>query len=129
LYSLDVHNQLADVPVAQLRRYARRLASRAPAAGARIKEPGRTIEVACFFRYCLLATADNLILMVRRRVADLWRTARTSADRGSTSWATLPVRASLARFGSASHGDSIYEAGVQLGRLLRTVFLHRLLRQ
>jgi hypothetical protein len=66
--------------------------SRAPAAGARIKERGRTIEVACFLRYCLLATTDNLILMVRRRVADLWisgRTARTSADRGSTSWATL----------------------------------------
>jgi hypothetical protein len=27
--------------------------------------------------------------MVRRRVADLWRTARMSADRASTSWATL----------------------------------------
>jgi TnpA family transposase len=31
--------------------------------------------------------------------------------------------ASLSRFGSASRGDPIYEAGVQLGRLLRTVFL------
>ena len=31
--------------------------------------------------------------------------------------------AALARFGSASRGDPIYEAGVQLGRLLRTVFL------
>ena len=29
----------------------------------------------------------------------------------------------LARFGSAARGDPIYEAGVQLGRLLRTVFL------
>jgi TnpA family transposase len=63
--------------------------SGAPAAGARIKEPSRTIEVACFLRYCLLAATDNLILMVRRRVADLWRTARMSADRASTSWATL----------------------------------------
>jgi TnpA family transposase len=31
--------------------------------------------------------------------------------------------ASLARFGSATRGDPTYEAGVQLGRLLRTVFL------
>lgn len=29
----------------------------------------------------------------------------------------------LARFGSAARGDPLYEAGVQLGRLLRTVFL------
>src|SRR3546814_694520 len=31
--------------------------------------------------------------------------------------------AALARFGSAAQGDPIYEAGVQLGRLLRTAFL------
>jgi TnpA family transposase len=31
--------------------------------------------------------------------------------------------AALARFGSAAHGDPIYDAGVQLGRLLRTAFL------
>ena len=32
----------------------------------------------------------------------------------------------LARFGSAARGDPIYEAGVQLGRLLRTVFIGRI---
>lgn len=31
--------------------------------------------------------------------------------------------AALARFGSAAQGDPIYDAGVQLGRLLRTAFL------
>ena len=31
--------------------------------------------------------------------------------------------AALARFGSSARGDPIYEAGVQLGRLLRTAFL------
>ena len=31
--------------------------------------------------------------------------------------------AALARFGSAARGDPIHEAGVQLGRLLRTAFL------
>jgi TnpA family transposase len=31
--------------------------------------------------------------------------------------------AALGRFGSAAHGEPVYEAGVQLGRLLRTAFL------
>lgn len=31
--------------------------------------------------------------------------------------------AALARFGSAARGDPLYQAGVQLGKLLRTVFL------
>ena len=31
--------------------------------------------------------------------------------------------AALARFGSAARGEAVYEAGVQLGRLLRTAFL------
>ncbi len=51
----------------------RRMATRAPSISARIKEPGRTIEVACFLRYCLLTATDQLILMFQRRVADLWR--------------------------------------------------------
>ncbi len=54
-----MQNQLPELPAAQLRRYAKRLASRAPAAGARIKEPGRKIEVACFLRYCLLAVLST----------------------------------------------------------------------
>ena len=31
--------------------------------------------------------------------------------------------AALARFGSAAQGEPVYEAGVQLGKLLRTAFL------
>ena len=89
LRSLEVHHHLTDVSVTKLRRYAKRLASRAPAAGARITEPRRTIEVACFLRYCLLAATDTLILMVRRRVADLWRDARHRAEEGATNWAAL----------------------------------------
>ena len=34
-----------------------------------------SIEVACFLRYCLLSATDQLILMVRRRIAELWRKA------------------------------------------------------
>src|SRR5207253_1429692 len=75
LYGLDVHKCLGTLPDLIVRRYARRLASRPPSAGAKIKEPARTVEVACFLRYCLLTATDQLILMVQRRVADLWRHA------------------------------------------------------
>ena len=68
LYTLDVHKHLADIPDLILRRYARRLVSRPPSAGAKIKEPARTVEVACFLRYCLFTTTDQLILMVQRRI-------------------------------------------------------------
>jgi hypothetical protein len=33
----------------------------APAAAARIGEPTRTIEVACFLRYCLMVSTDHLL--------------------------------------------------------------------
>jgi TnpA family transposase len=89
LYALGVDRQLTDMPDAILRRYARRLAGRPPAIGARIGEPVRTIEVACFLRYCLLATTDHLLLMVRRRVAELWRFAGVGIDAELTDWARL----------------------------------------
>jgi hypothetical protein len=75
LKCLGVSAQLTSVPDAALSRYAQRLVSRAPAVAARIAEPARTIEVACFLRYTLLRTTDRLLLMVRRQVADLWSAA------------------------------------------------------
>ena len=88
LYGLDVHKYMGNLPDLVVRRYARRLASRAPSVGARIKEPARTLEVACFLRYCLLTATDQLILMIGRRVADLWR--QTAAGVGVTvNWADL----------------------------------------
>jgi hypothetical protein len=54
LTALGVDRHLTDFPDAILRRYARRLAARAPAVAARVAEPVRTIEIACFLRYCLL---------------------------------------------------------------------------
>lgn len=72
LRALGVSAHLTSVPDAVLSRYARRLVRRAPAVAARIAEPARTIEVACFLRYALLRTTDHLLLMVRRQVADLW---------------------------------------------------------
>ncbi len=45
LCRLGVDRHLLDVPDTTLRHYAHRLAARAPAVGARIAEPIRTIEV------------------------------------------------------------------------------------
>jgi hypothetical protein len=88
LRSLDVHKYLSALPDLIVRRFARRLASRPPSAGAKIKEPVRTVEVACFLRYCLLTATDQLILMVQRRVADLWRQAAGSVG-DTANWADL----------------------------------------
>jgi len=89
LYELKVQHHLIDVPDDLVRRYARHLANRPPAIGARIKEPARTIEVACFLRYCLLVNTDRLLLMVRRRVADVWQHATRDAKHVLIHWADL----------------------------------------
>src|SRR5450631_799928 len=89
LYEIGVHQYFIDVPDDLLRRYARRLASRPPSAGRLIREPVRTIETAYFLRYCLLTCTDRLLLMVRRRVADLWRRAATDANQVLIHWADL----------------------------------------
>ncbi|MBK5207357.1 MAG: Tn3 family transposase [Polaromonas sp.] len=88
LYALDVHKHLENLPNLVVRRYARRLASRPPSVGARIKEPARTVEVACFLRYCLFTATDQAILMVQRRVADLWRTVAAGVTE-ALNWADM----------------------------------------
>ena len=45
------------------------------------------MEVAYFLRYCLAATTDQLILMVQRRIADLWRQA--AAVMATVNWAAM----------------------------------------
>ena len=91
LYGLEVHKHLGNLPDLIVRRYARRLAARPPSAGAKIKEPARTVEVACFLRYCLFTATDQLILMVQRRIADLWRQAAAEVP-GTVNWADLYQR-------------------------------------
>lgn len=73
LTELGIDRHLGDLNDMLVRRYARRMATRPPSISARIKEPARTVEMACFLRYCLLTATDQLILMFQRRVADLWR--------------------------------------------------------
>jgi len=88
LYSLDVHKHLGDLSDLIVRRYARQLANRPPSVGARIKEPRRTMEVACFLRHCLFTTTDQAILMIQRRVTDLWRMAREQVP-DTVNWADM----------------------------------------
>jgi TnpA family transposase len=126
LHRLGVDRHLADVLEAILRRYARRLASRRPFAGARIVEPARTLEVACFLRYCLLVTTDQLLLMVQRRVAELWRTAGTGVEAITSDWATLyqELTREVARLAAAPPA-----AGVVLQGELRRVLAEQRSRQ
>jgi TnpA family transposase len=64
---------------------------------------------------CVKNTADiELIESHWDRLVHLTASVHTGHASGVTA---------LARFGSAARGDPIYEAGVQLGRLLRIVFL------
>jgi TnpA family transposase len=88
LYSLDVHKYLGGLSDLIVRRYARQLANRPPSVGARIKEPRRTMEVACFLRHCLFTTTDQAILMIQRRVTDLWRMAREQVP-DTVNWADM----------------------------------------
>jgi TnpA family transposase len=91
LYSLDVQQHLTELSDVTVRRYARHLASRPPSVGARIKEPRRSVETACFLRYSLLTATDQAILMIQRRVADLWRLAREGVP-DTVNWADLYKR-------------------------------------
>jgi hypothetical protein len=95
LYKLRVHERMSDFPDDLLRRHARRLAGRPPSAGALIQEPARSVETACFLRYCLLLATDRLLMMVRRQVADLWRRAATDALATHNDWCR--VQHSLAK--------------------------------
>jgi TnpA family transposase len=121
LYGLRVHEHLADFPDNLLRRHARRLASRPPSAGALIREPVRSIETACFLRYCLLNATDRLLMMVRRRVADLWRRAAIGADAARGNWAAL-YQELLTALGAIVAHPSASDAAIreQLQSLLAT---------
>ncbi len=89
LSSLGVDRHLHGISDVLLRRYARRLAGRPPSAEARIRELARTIEVPCYLRNCLLLTTDQLLLMVRRRVAELWHQADIGVDPRLSEWGLL----------------------------------------
>ena len=85
LNGLGLDRHLGELNDALVRRYARRMATRRPSISERIKEPARTVEIACFLRYCLLTATDQLILMFQRRATDLWRQCAEDAV-GAIDW-------------------------------------------
>jgi len=121
LYALRVHERLGDFPDDLLRRHARRLAGRPPSAGALIRQPARSIETACFMRFCLLTATDRLLMMVKRQVADLWRRAATGADVAHGDWAAL-YQELLTAVGAITADPTVTDAGIreQLQALLAT---------
>ena len=112
LYELGIQQHFADAPDDLLRRYARRLAARSPSAGRLIHEPTRTIETAYFLRYCLLLNTDRLLLMVRRRVADLWRRASKDASQVLIHWADL-YRELLASIGALANDKGVEDTQIR----------------
>lgn len=71
---------LPDLPLAGLAHFARRMATRKPAALGRLKDPHRTIELACFLRLTLLRLTDAGLTLLDHRIAALWRDARERAE-------------------------------------------------
>jgi len=67
---------LSDLPLAGLKHFARRMMSRRAAALARIKDPHRTIEIACFLRLRLLQLTDASLTLLDHEIAAQWRSAR-----------------------------------------------------
>ncbi len=56
------------------------LTSRKPAALTRIKDPHRTVEIACFLRLEMLRLTDASLTLLDHRIAALWRGARERAE-------------------------------------------------
>jgi hypothetical protein len=70
---------LSDLPLAGLKHFARRIMSRKAAVLARIKDPHRTIEIACFLRLRLLQLTDASLTLLDHQIAAQWRGARDVA--------------------------------------------------
>jgi TnpA family transposase len=71
---------LPDLPLVGLEHFARRMTMRKPAALARIQDPHRTIEIACFLRMTLLRVTDAGLTLLDHQIAALWRDARERAE-------------------------------------------------
>ncbi len=76
---------LPDLPLVGLQHFARRMTTRKPAALARVQDPHRTIEVACFLRLTLLRVTDAGVTLLDRQIAAQWRAARERAEEATAS--------------------------------------------
>ena len=90
--------------------------SRKPAALARIKDPHRTIEVACFLRLTLLRLTDASLTLLDHQISALWRGARERAWklRRRADCAGSAICSAISR---ASPGDETLDAAEMRTRL------------
>jgi TnpA family transposase len=73
---------VADLPSAGLEFYGRRVMTRKVGALGLIKEPRRTIELACFLRLTLQRLMDSSLVLLDHQIAAQWREARERAADG-----------------------------------------------
>jgi TnpA family transposase len=73
---------LGVLPLAGLEHFSRRVTGRAPHVLAGIKEPRRSLELACFLRLHLLRLTDMTLTLVDHGIAAQWREARSRATAG-----------------------------------------------
>src|SRR5271165_5355600 len=76
---------LPDLPLVGLQHFAKRMTARKPAALTRVKDPHRTIEVACFLRLTLLRVTDAGLTLLDHQIAAQWRGARERAEEARAS--------------------------------------------
>jgi TnpA family transposase len=76
---------LPDLPLTGLEHFAKRMMARKPVALARIRDPYRTIEVACFLRLMLLRLTDGSLTLLDHQIAALWRGARERVEESRAS--------------------------------------------
>ena len=70
----------ADIAEARPYHYAKLMLRRKPAALRRLREPRRTVELACFLRWQLLRSTDTILDLADHRIVDLWRAAREHVE-------------------------------------------------
>jgi TnpA family transposase len=92
------------------RYYAGVLAARPPSVSARIEEPRRTLEVACFIQTTLFSATDTLIAMTRQAIVDLWNKAKqqvikAEAERGKSLASVIKSVRDLAEDSTLSEVD------------------------
>jgi TnpA family transposase len=73
---------IEDLPLEGLEHFHRRVVSRKPATLLAIREPRRSLELACFLRLQLMRLTDMALDLVDRRIATQWREARKRAEEG-----------------------------------------------
>jgi TnpA family transposase len=76
---------LPNLPLTGLEHFARRMATRKPTALGRLKDPHRTIELACFLRVTLLRLTDASLALLDHQIAALWRGARDRVEQSRAS--------------------------------------------